>query len=125
MLFANWPFLVSRDLDVELDDDALFCNTYLWFSVFSKLYQARHGPDAGLERQAAELLEQAGIAIDFDGSIIEQIDERVRHEVASIRDGSLRTGMIPTDAAHDHDHVLASDGPGLPPAQEPGPATDV
>lgn len=79
LLFANWPYLVHRDLNVELDDESVFYNRFYWFTLFSNLYQAGHGQEAGLEQEA--MLEEAGGKID--AAAIERIEQRARNEAAA------------------------------------------
>jgi hypothetical protein len=51
LLFDRYPFLLHRDLGLELDDEGLVYNRYYWFTRFCGLYRARHGEDARLDRQ--------------------------------------------------------------------------
>jgi hypothetical protein len=79
LLFDRYPFLLHRDLGLELDDEALVYNRYYRFTLFTGLYRARHGKDAGLDQEACHLLEQSGVQVD--AALIQQIDDRVRSEV--------------------------------------------
>lgn len=65
-----------------LSNAAVFYNRYYWFLLFSKLYQAKHGFDAGLEQQAFKLLESAGP--DVDWAFVEDISNRVTKEVTRL-----------------------------------------
>lgn len=59
------------------EEDA-FYNQYYWYLVFSKLYQASSGFDAGVEQQAFRLLESAPEGVSWDR--IDQIARSVGAE---------------------------------------------
>ncbi|MBL8936758.1 MAG: hypothetical protein JNM69_19520 [Archangium sp.] len=67
MLFERWPELVAG-LSVE----TRFYNRYFWFLRFVALHTDTHGPDAGLQQQAFQLLESA--EFDVDSELLQQIE---------------------------------------------------
>jgi hypothetical protein len=71
LLFERWPELVG-----PLDAAARLSNRYFWFVRFVALWTAGHGPDAGLEQQAHQVLEQADC--DVDWALIERLDAMAR-----------------------------------------------
>jgi hypothetical protein len=62
----------------RLSNVAVFYNCYYWFLLFSNLYQAKHGPDAGLEQQSFRLLEASSPSLDW--RIVEEISNSARSE---------------------------------------------
>lgn len=73
LLFERWPELI---VDEPVDFARCFYNRYFWFARFAALWQAAHGPDAGLEQQVFQLLEQADFDIDWD--IVRALDARAK-----------------------------------------------
>jgi len=71
LLFERWPELLTGE---ALDPERIFYNRYFWFRRFTKLWQVAHGPDAGLEQQAFQILEQAAFNVDW--SLIQELDIR-------------------------------------------------
>jgi hypothetical protein len=72
LLFEHWPDLLGRDLPM----DQIFYNRYFWLVRAATLYQERHGPDAGLEQMAFQLIEHAEGDIDFD--LLQTLEARAR-----------------------------------------------
>jgi len=64
LLFSD-PGMLSRVGLAGLGEQRILYNRYYWFLMFSKLFVKRHGPDAGLEQQAFQLLEQASSGLDW------------------------------------------------------------
>lgn len=77
LLFAHWLALLTRH-GHTLDPAAVVYNAYYWFLTFKRLWQARHGFDAGLEQQAFQLLERAVGEIDLEA--VAAIERRVEVE---------------------------------------------
>ena len=50
LLFAHWPMLLARH-GYAPDPVVVAYNAYYWFLTFKRLWQARHGPDAGMDQQ--------------------------------------------------------------------------
>ncbi len=57
----------------------LFYNKYYWLLKAVRGWQRDHGLDAGLEQQAFQILEHAGIEVDWD--VVEKIEQRVASEI--------------------------------------------
>jgi hypothetical protein len=66
----------------EMEEARVLYNEYYWFLLFSKLYQVKHGYDAGLKQQAFELLDRSHVNIDW--AIVEEIANHVSKEVARL-----------------------------------------
>lgn len=80
LLFERWPELIIEE---PVDPVRSFYNRYFWFARFAALWQAAHGPDAGLEQQAFQLLEQADF--DVDWNVVQELDARAKQDLSSIR----------------------------------------
>lgn len=65
LLFSKWPDLLGR-IGVEATPAVIFYNRYFWFRRFTRLFALTVGPDAGLEQQLYQMIEQAPIDIDWD-----------------------------------------------------------
>lgn len=81
MLLEEWPFLLGGTT-ATLGSEVVFYNKYYWFLKLIRLWQGRHGHDAGMEQQAIKLLEsseQEGLTLDW--TVIEYIEHRVGAEV--------------------------------------------
>ena len=75
--------MIPAGCGVPIQTEAVrFYNRYYWFLLFVKLYQARHGFDAGVEQQAFGLLENAGI--DIDWAYVEELSRRVEKEAVRL-----------------------------------------
>ncbi len=81
LLFAQWPYLV-HELDVELDEDAVFYNAYYRFCLYAKLRHLDSGPDSFESQHRAEMFTRAGASIQQ--AVLEQIDARVDEEMAVV-----------------------------------------
>ncbi len=79
LLFSD-PFALNKLDFSHLSGVDVFYNEYYWFLLFTKLHQAKHGYDAGLEQQAFKLLEKA--PPDVDWKMVEEINNRIEKEVA-------------------------------------------
>ncbi len=62
--------------DLGVDPERLFWSRYYWFLVFERRYRAAEGPDAGIEQQAFQLLEE-GAASGFDIRWAEDVAAKV------------------------------------------------
>lgn len=53
-----------------------FYNAFYWFKTFVRQYTALHGPNAGLEQQAYQMLEHAPEGTDWDQlrAVCEQLE---------------------------------------------------
>jgi len=71
--------LASRVGLGEIDEERAFYNAYYWFGRFVQAQIAEHGPDAGLEQQAHQLLEHS--PIHLDGEVMTAIREQLDHEI--------------------------------------------
>ena len=60
----------------ELSELSAFYNSYYWILVFIKIYQARHGFDAGMEQEAFKILERA--PADIDWQLVERVNQSVQ-----------------------------------------------
>jgi hypothetical protein len=58
----------------NLDAERVFYNRYYWFRRFAKLHARCHGPNAAIEQQAFQLLEN--VPFDVDWQRIEALDAR-------------------------------------------------
>jgi hypothetical protein len=59
--------------------ELLLYNRYYWFLKFARLFVRENGPDAGLEQQAFQILENSEGKIDW--SVIEAIECQVENEI--------------------------------------------
>lgn len=75
-LFASG--LASRVGLGDIDEALAFYNAYYWFERFVRARIAEHGPDAGLEQQAFQLLEHAPIELDPD--VMTALTERIERD---------------------------------------------
>jgi hypothetical protein len=66
------------DLELQSNKPILLYNLYYRFKKFMKLFNGRHGHDAGMEQQAFQLLESATFEIDWN--VIQEIEDRVARE---------------------------------------------
>lgn len=57
----------------EFNDLDRLYNRYYWFQRFASVYQFKYGPDAGIEQQAIQILEQS--SCDVDWSILARINQ--------------------------------------------------
>lgn len=64
LVFSKPPIVDVEPLASCSMPDA-FYNAYYWFLIFVKQYQAHVGPDAGLEQQAFQMIEQAPEGVDW------------------------------------------------------------
>jgi hypothetical protein len=76
LLLSHWPSSLG-----DVSPETLFYNRYYWFLKFIRRYVAEHGPDAGLEQQAFQMLEQA--PTDVDWSVIAEIERQINDETRS------------------------------------------
>lgn len=81
LLFSRYQDLVE-ELLFRVDQRTWIWNGYYWFLFFTKLYQLKHSFNAGLEQQATQLLQEAGISLDAEK--IDRIYERVESRVAAV-----------------------------------------
>ncbi len=65
--------------DAEISEIELLYNRYYWFLKVARGQQRRHGPDAGMDQQAFQILEHAGIEFDWDE--VQKIEQRVASEI--------------------------------------------
>jgi hypothetical protein len=81
LLFEKWPSLIVATS--SLTPETVFYNKYYWFLKLIRLWQHRNGYDAGMEQQASMLLESGSEDRRFtlDGTILEQIEQRVSNEI--------------------------------------------
>jgi hypothetical protein len=74
--FARFSFLrQSVDL-IPSDKSRIYYSMYFWFVQFKKRYAALMGPDAGIEQQGFQLLEEIDQELEdsIDWGIIEAIE---------------------------------------------------
>lgn len=74
--FARFSFLrQSVDL-IPADPSSIYYSMYYWFVQFKKRYVALMGPDAGIEQQGFQLLEEIDQEMEesIDWGIIEAIE---------------------------------------------------
>ena len=77
LLLSHWPELVEGTETIA--EKTLLYNRYYWFMRFVRAYCAQHGPDAGLEQQAFQMLEQS--MTDIDWQVVEAIENRIKSEL--------------------------------------------
>lgn len=78
LLFSQWPELLGTVAPAPTAP-ALLYNQYYWFLRLKQLRTRQHGPDAGMEQQALQLLE--GADCDVDWCVIEAIEQQVDAEM--------------------------------------------
>lgn len=66
----------------HLSEFDIYYNRFYFFTLFSKLYQIKHGYDAGIEQQAFQLLEESPSGVNL--AIVEYITARVDKEVTTM-----------------------------------------
>jgi hypothetical protein len=77
LLFAHWPYLLEN-LGLHATTEGLLYNKYYWMLRFSKLYERKHGFDAGIEQQAFKILESASFELDWN--VVEHVTSLVDRE---------------------------------------------
>jgi hypothetical protein len=78
LLLSHWPELLENTAAAQ--GEALLYNKYYWFTRFARLYRAYHGPDAGIEQQAFQMLDQTMFQVDWQ--VIEAIEDRLNLELS-------------------------------------------
>lgn len=73
LLFTYWPELILEP-GTDTDKRCLY-NRYYWFQRFARAYCHQHGPDAGLDQQALQMLEHSGVEIDWQ--VVEEIEAQM------------------------------------------------
>lgn len=71
LLFAHCPDYLA-DHFPGIDRTTIFYNQYYWFVRFSRLFMRKHGPDAGLEQQAFQMIENAECEVDLE--VVDSLD---------------------------------------------------
>ncbi len=79
VVLTHFPDLCQ--VTVPLPEHVVLCNRYYWFVRFMRLHRSEHGPDAGLEQQAFQMLE--GSMTEVDWQVIEAIENRVDSDLNS------------------------------------------
>lgn len=77
-LLSRWPELLNGR--APLTEAARFYNTYYWFLTTIRLWNAKHGYDAGMEQQAFQMLEHADASVDL--AVVEAIERQVNAETS-------------------------------------------
>ena len=80
LLFSEPELLARVDLGAPMDAVTAFYNQYYWFKRFVQLHHKEHGPDAGLDQQAFQLLESAPEGVDWD--VLAAIEQQLERERA-------------------------------------------
>jgi hypothetical protein len=80
LLFTHATQLVKGN-DGAFTAEDLFYNGYYWLLRLAQQYQARHGPDADLERQTLRLVEKAEHVLGLE--VVQEVQAKIADEVAS------------------------------------------
>lgn len=74
--FARFSFLRQSVDSIPADPSCIYYSMYYWFVQFKKRYVALMGPDAGIEQQGFQLLEEIDQELEdsIDWGIIEAIE---------------------------------------------------
>lgn len=74
--FARFSFLQQSEHSIPADKPSIYYSMYYWFVQFKKQYVALMGPDAGIEQQGFQLLEEIDQELEesIDWGIIEAIE---------------------------------------------------
>ncbi len=75
-LFARFSFLQQSVDSIPADPSCIYYSIYFWFVQFKKRYVALMGPDAGIEQQGFQLLEEIDQELEesIDWGLIEAIE---------------------------------------------------
>jgi hypothetical protein len=65
LLFTYWPELLADHLPA-FGNKELCANRYYWFSRLVHLFKSAHGPDAGLDQQLFQLLEECSSVLSWE-----------------------------------------------------------